>query len=302
MPYFIQMTFDGHVRGYWLIEDTQATRLGVTNPENSPGGHFKAEPGETVWDAMRRGATSWFEGPHQDRFVQTELNPGEYYPRIARPLNPGDSPGFSPLANHKSLTAMCRGQLSALLRRLATVCEIIHPAGRNMSAFGHEIRHLLILASTEAESQWRSILELNEYCRTHYNTNDYVKLSEPLRLREYTIEFGDYPWLGTFRPYERWGTTGRPTQELPWYEAYNFTKHDREGKFHEATLEFAFNAVAACVVIACAQFGTHEALGLGELRMAVYPVELPKWEPSQFYIGPFGGDSRAKPFPFTSRA
>ncbi|MDN7176637.1 hypothetical protein M0D69_01080 [Caballeronia sp. SEWSISQ10-4 2] len=44
----------------WEIENDVAVRIGVTNAEQSPGCYFRAEPGESIWDALRR-QTPWFE-------------------------------------------------------------------------------------------------------------------------------------------------------------------------------------------------------------------------------------------------
>jgi hypothetical protein len=44
----------------WKIENGTAVRLGITNPEGGVGSYFKAEDGETIWDALKR-LTPWFE-------------------------------------------------------------------------------------------------------------------------------------------------------------------------------------------------------------------------------------------------
>jgi hypothetical protein len=40
----------------------------------------------------------------------------------------------------------------------------------------------MLLACTEVECQWRSVLEANDYPGTRFTTNDYVKLLSVMRL------------------------------------------------------------------------------------------------------------------------
>ena len=77
----------------WRIDDAVAVRLGVTNAEGGPD-YFKADPGETPWDKMKRDASHWFEPAGTNPFERTILAPGQFYPRIARPsaLRPSDFP------------------------------------------------------------------------------------------------------------------------------------------------------------------------------------------------------------------
>ena len=74
----------------WKIENDIAVRVGVTNPEAGPGTHFKAEPGERIWEAIRR-MTPWFEPYGQCPIHKAVLNPGEFYSRgwRARPTSAG---------------------------------------------------------------------------------------------------------------------------------------------------------------------------------------------------------------------
>lgn len=50
-------------------------------------------------------------------------------------------------------------------------------------------------------------------------------------------------------------TSGGP---LPWYQAYNTTKHDRLVEFQEATLEHLLDACCGVLVILSAQFETND--------------------------------------------
>jgi hypothetical protein len=76
---------DWRARDLWLFENQTATRMLVTNPENGPGTFFKAEPGDDFLACIRRHTPSWLE-PGAPGFHSMTLGPGEYHPRIARPL------------------------------------------------------------------------------------------------------------------------------------------------------------------------------------------------------------------------
>jgi hypothetical protein len=131
---------------------------------------------------------------------------------------------------------------------LGRICQTVQPEGKNLDAFGHDIRNLLILACTEAETHWRGVLVANGVTQDRYTTNDYVKLRDPMKLDEYAVTFPNYPWLAAFKPYEGWNTA-KPTCSLGWYDAYNAVKHNRETEFERATLRRVFEAISACVVM-----------------------------------------------------
>src|ERR1700733_12115520 len=130
----------------WKIESGTAVRLGVSNPEQGPGSYFRAEPGETIWDAIHR-MTPWFGPNGECPFHKTALSPGEYYPRMARPIDqhPHEAPGWYPAAaRDANIIAIARGQLVALTRHhLDRICQAIQPTAANFGCFGHDIRNLL---------------------------------------------------------------------------------------------------------------------------------------------------------------
>ena len=238
MGYYIRQyaTLDGAHTEVWKIEPETAFRVGISDPPV-----FRAEAGETIWDAFRR-MTQWFEPDGQCPFHKARLQPGEFYPRIARPndQHPHKSPGSNPGArNEANVIAITRGRLIALTRQLDRICQTVQPTEGTFGAFGHDIRNLLILACTEAESHWRGVLVANGVSKDRFNTTDYVALKDAMRLNEYAVDFPNYPWMAPIRPYADWGSTGRPTQELPWYDPYNAVKHNREAEFERATLGHA---------------------------------------------------------------
>lgn len=290
----------------WKIENDIAVRVGITNPEGGPGTYFKAEPGETIWDAIRR-MTPWFEPDGQCPFHKAVLNPGEFYSRMARPIDqhPDEAPGWSPGAqNEAGVIAIARGQLTALTRQLDRICQTVQPTQETFSTFGHDIRNLLILACTEVESHWRGVLVANgvKVKGDRFTTYDYVELKDAMRLDEYAVDFPNYPWLAPIQPFAGWSSTGGPTHTLKWYDAYNAVKHNREAKFERATLGHAFDAVTACAIMMAAQFGVSAGLGQrSEVQDFFHFSALPGWPLSEVYIYPYGegrSDWTALPFPF----
>jgi hypothetical protein len=289
----------------WKIGDDEALRLGVTNARAGAGTYFKRHEGETIWDAIRRQATGWFEPPGTNPFHQSAFRPEQFYPRMARPTNEdndeplGSNPGA---ADDAEFIAMARGQLRTLTRQLDRICQTIHPAEETLSVYGHEIRNLLILACTEVEMHWRGILHANGIARARYDTHSYVKLQSAMKLDQFTVRFPNFPWLPTVCPFGGWGSSGKPTQDLAWYDAYNATKHNREREFARATLAHAFQAISACVVMMAAEFGM--AAGLdedAELNSFFQLASVPAWPLGDVYLQPHGchgGDWMPIHFPF----
>ena len=287
MSYYLRAS-DAMPLQVWRIDDASATCLGVTNPESGAGTYFKANPGEPILEAIRRQATSWFAPDDQSPFHKSILNPAEYFPRMARPTNEwSTSPiGLSPGAEGDvGFIATARGQLKALTRQLDRICQTVHPGEGTLETYGHDIRNLLILACTEVEMHWRGVLSANGYIRDRYDTRDYVNLRSAMKLDQYAVSFSNFPWLSPVSPFAGWGDTGKPSQDLEWYDAYNAAKHDRENSFERATLAHCFAAVSACFVMMTAQFGSAAGVD-GDIETGTFYqiVSVPAWTLSEIYL------------------
>jgi hypothetical protein len=301
MPCYVQVDEQGKSWGTWKIEGSTAQRLGVPYPQNTPNAYFTAaqQPGETELDALKRQLVLLI-GP-TTRLEKTRLAPGEYYPCMARPsdAHPTESPGHNPGNDQmKGEIAVAESQLIALTRQLEGICQTVHPIGNNLKAFGYDVRNLLIPACTEAEAHWRNVLE--KHCikpnKRYFTTTDYVKLAEPMKLNEYAVAFPYYPWLNAVKPYEKWRITGKPTQDIPWYGAYNVVKHSRGAEFHKATLLHAFQSVAACAIMIYAQYGMSQRLPFFVRRLHFLEIfETPKWSPADVYLYPYADPSTGQP-------
>jgi hypothetical protein len=302
MAYYIREIPNGHFPEAWWIGDDDAYCLGISNPI-----HYRAEPGETAFDVLRRDASAWFEPPGFEPFHKASLEPGQFYPRIARPAMEGVGGLLNmPVKKHSdtNFVITSRSQLATLVRQLELICQTVHPVETTFDAFGHNIRNLLILACTEVESHWRGVLDANGIRKDRYTTQDYVKLQQAMKLEDFELAFPSFPWLDPIRPFAGWtGTGASPTQTLPWYAAYNAAKHNREHEFEKANLRTAFEAVTACAVMMIAQFGLGFGLGLKtELSAFFHVASFPQWPLGEFYIPAYSDASeedleRNYPFP-----
>lgn len=276
---------NGQAHDVWQLGANEAVRVGVPNARQVKNAHVTA--------ASKKGLKATLTS-HQNavlghlapwRVVEMNLEPGSYYARMARPIPmpSGNSGVTCPGAhNYPNEIAGIAGQLDYLTDRLSSVLQVVHPTEATLGVYGHDIRNLLIIAATEVEAGWRAVLAGNGHKKDRFQTADYIKVAAPLRLREYAVDLVPCPWLKPRQPFRGW-SAARPTQSLKWFDAYNAVKHDRENSFERAQLGYAIDAVAACFVMAWAQFG-HSAFR-GKVRNGSFfrLAMPPKWKPAELY-------------------
>ncbi|HXW26316.1 MAG TPA: hypothetical protein VEK73_16350 [Xanthobacteraceae bacterium] len=281
MPhYYIQLPHSSEVRdAFWVLRGRVLDRVDVRSTLSR---HRLKPDAEAISELQRIYPGSIF--------YELTLGPGQYFPCMARPSASNEhGPGANPEKSQKvaDARASTTGQLHALNQQLEQICRVIQPKGRNLRSYGHEIRNVLILASTEVEALWKSTLKANG--TGGGNTRDYVKLLTAMKLDQYRVSFPYYPWLPAIKPFGEWDSAC-PTLSLEWYDAYNQVKHDRESNFRKANLLHAFQAVAAHFVMLCAHHGSDFALtGDAALRAFHRLVEWPRWSPTEIYVPPFTG-------------
>jgi hypothetical protein len=207
----------------------------------------------------------WIESSFGDSDpIESDYKPGTMYKRIALPLA---STGTLFSIMDYRLVNQSLVALRLLLAKMEAVFETIEPSPENMETYGHRIRELLLIACMEVEASWAAVLKANGYAKERLNTRDYVKLLNPMVLDSYEVLLSSYHEVLPFSPFEGW-RDDTPTQSLPWYNAYNLTKHNRETYLNAATLRRAIHAVGAAVVMFYAQFGKNfEAAGTRELAI-----------------------------------
>jgi hypothetical protein len=166
----------------------------------------------------------------------------------------------------------------------------IEPSATGLSCFGHKTRELLILACTEVENQWRSLLQRANCARTSggiYTTADYSRLIDKVYLEEFAISLRNGPVFKMVRPFSGWDPL-RPTQSLPWYDAYNATKHDRDQHFDRATLDAALQAIAANLVLFSVRFGPLSLVNPSHVFAALvnqmFDIEMQGADRTSFYL------------------
>jgi hypothetical protein len=178
--------------------------------------------------------------------------PGTFYKRIWRP----GGPGYGKTTSQEKLTQSFVS-LRILLNKLEELFETIEPAQSNLSAYGHRIREVILLACMEVESSFAAVLKENNYpSNGRLTTNDFVKACSPMLLDGYELSLQQYPEFPSFKPFKDWNTK-QPTESLIWYDAYNKTKHDREENLKLGSLNNAVVSVGAAVVMFHAQYGMY---------------------------------------------
>jgi hypothetical protein len=233
--------------------------------------------------------------------VKINLNCGEKFYNIYRPLFnkriKSDSrndlidykPAFndyidSNIMNNREYYNLLN-QLEILVDDLSSIFKTVAPQKDNLQVYGHSIRNIIILACTEIDAMMKNILEKNEIQSKgpYFNMNDYIKLLNPLRLKEYSISFSRYGDLMNITPFTDWNDK-MPAKSLKWYTAYNSIKHDREKNFKKATLKNAIESIAAYAIVLTAQFGYRNSLWNDKVGKMLNFITEPQWSIEDFYI------------------
>lgn len=225
------------------------------------------------------------EAGKQDEFVRSiypkwdiryaDRDAGFYHPNVHMGSYDRGSPvpPRTPDQQRAMVTAIEREEI--LIEDLRSIARVVTPRPETKDVFGSRIRNLLIMACTEVEAQWKAILRANGYPGdgTRWNVNDYAKIALPLRLGAYKSSCDRFPDYPHFSPFDSW----QPGSRLPWYKAYNDTKHDADGKATSATLEHAISAVGAVCTLILAQYGPpylDESGGVPFFGL----IDTPTWE------------------------
>lgn len=140
---------------------------------------------------------------------------------------------------------------------LLNLFDFIEPADENVNTYSHKTQQLLFRACIEVEANLTAILKENGYVGSSGNMTmkHYSLVNHSHRLSPYRVRIPGWRGLRNIRqPFAAWGS-GAP---LPWYQAYNKTKHDRHENFHLATFDALIDAVCGLAVVLSAQFCTED--------------------------------------------
>lgn len=229
--------------------------------------------------------------------------PGDYQPRIWRgryyPYETWRNVSCpTPNLNSDEFYSSMRSS-QGIFSYLESIFQYVEPSENNMSVFGYKFRELLILACTEVEANLKSVFKLNFLGGPKsLSTKHYIKLLRPMRLDKWSVRLKYYPGI-KLNPFENW-IEEKSSQSIPWYDGYNDVKHDRESKFHRATMDNVLNSLAALHIVLCAQWGPGflESTGLSssDFTSPFLVDDQPKYELGQFYLPPFDFEELEMPW------
>lgn len=181
-------------------------------------------------------------------------------------------------------------ELRILIEKLKDILLYVEPCEDSMTTYGHKLRELLILTCTAVESYWLSYLKDAAPSIERPTTRDYVKLKDILLLGIYKIKFVSHPFILEFSPFDLWNRDAS-TQTLPWYDAYNQTKHDSLKNFDKANLQSCIQAIGALIIMQCVRFGPYDVLQGQELTAQLinehFVIEIDNPSIADFYVPSF---------------
>jgi hypothetical protein len=221
---------------------------------------------------------------------ETTVDVGDTFAGVWRPGLYFDDEMSQGLATTDVEMLLAEQSLLLLIHRLDEVLLTIEPTANTLSSFGHKTRELLILACTEAENYWKRYMVVSGLPQPQngFTTNDYIRLRAPLFLHEFEVSMPRYSAIPAMRPFLDWSRQPSPTTTLPWYHAYQMTKHDRDVHFDKASLSNCIQAVAANLILFSVRFGPFRLLsGVGSLPSLfnqLFSVELRDCSASTFYM------------------
>jgi hypothetical protein len=175
--------------------------------------------------------------------------------------------------------------LEIIFDELTNVFKVIEPSSDNKKVYGNALRNIIILSCTEIDAMLRNIMKSNGYIKRNdnYSTNDYVKLKDILKIDDYELSLDFFESLGSFSPFEKWDKHN-PTTSIPWYDAYNRIKHNRDQNFAFANLSNAIDSIVAFAIVLMAQYGWDNAIWKRKFANIFKIKKAPRWNIEDFYI------------------
>lgn len=158
--------------------------------------------------------------------------------------------------------------LLLILDDLRQIFEYVEPSDECKAAFSYRIHALLMRTCIEVEANFKAIFGANTTPKPNFGVNfnigDYRKIDVSHHLSAYKVLLpiwnGVSPEIQPFAPWlhKRGQNATAKEVQLPWYAAYNHSKHDRQKAFKHANLWNLIEAVAALVVVISAQFKSED--------------------------------------------
>lgn len=285
IPNFETTTHETQVFGFGYETDTHFVHFYGQEP------YYIISPGLTVIEGKSTSYRKWIE----QRFGAIEveemsIEAGHTIDGVWRPsLYYWDDIQIA--LNTNAIEQRSQEQaIRILVEKLDEILLFVEPSENGLKAYSHKIRELLILACTETENQWKTLLNRANYHPSKEiipTTNDYVKLREPAHLHEFQIGLRHYDGFSPSKPFAQWNNK-YPTKSLPWYNAYNDTKHNRNHFFSSATLQATIDAVAANIILYCTRFSPlmliNDTSTLSGLIKQIFKITMIDADRKSFYI------------------
>ena len=196
-----------------------------------------------------------------------------------------------------------------LQQDLRNLFSFVEPADKNEACYSFRVQEMLFRACVEVEANCKAILQDNGYGNHRTDMRDYRKINTTHRLSSYEVIMPH--WMGgngIRTPFKGWAAGN---QSLPWYQAYNTTKHSRHVNFSKATFKSLVDACCGVLVLLSAQFHTEDfnpapgnlqlegggppgtKTGIGDY----FSVKFPDWPTAEQYD--FNWENlKAQPSPF----
>jgi hypothetical protein len=183
-------------------------------------------------------------------------------------MKPGPNAGYSGWAFIKDASYAESPEhytraLLLILDDLKAIFEYVEPSDEGRTAFSYRIHALLMRTCIEIEANFKAILAENTFSQSgrSLTIRDFRRIDVTHHLSSYEallpIWNGPAP---TIRPFEPWrahrGLSVPQGVPLPWYQAYNASKHSRQQAFKQANLWALIEAIAGLLILVTAQFKT----------------------------------------------
>jgi hypothetical protein len=157
---------------------------------------------------------------------------------------------------HKHYATDPRHYVRAFLLLQEDVLDLfsyVEPSDKNLETYSHRIQQLLMRACVEVEANLTAIFLDNKYkaAQDNLTMQQYCLIDISHRLSSYEIRVPTWQGSkGVRTPFHGWNQ-GEP---LPWYQAYNKSKHNRHENFKLATFEALIDAFCGLNALLSAQF------------------------------------------------
>jgi hypothetical protein len=131
--------------------------------------------------------------------------------------------------------------------------DYVEPSDVNHPCYSFRMHELLVRTCIEVEANFKAILAENDYDRLgDWNMGDYRKVNSTHRLSSYKVKVPYWHGVHNIRtPFAGWTA---PAGGLPWYQAYNATKHDRHAEFPRANFENLVDGICGLLALLSSQF------------------------------------------------